>query len=123
MQATDLLYNWNETLPIDPTIICHNCNVSVKYDKISHIDTTNKIIYICKDLKESEQRLQVAYFLANLFNVDNCLKFALELLIPQHAFIRYMLEYNDTDKVSEIFGLDRCCVEARYYQLRRYFIR
>ena len=124
MQACNLLYNWDEMLPVDPTVFCRNCNVSVKYDKNSHINYETNTIYISKDLDIKTQRFLVAYYLNNLFNgdQDDCIKFALELLMPEHIFIQYMFKYNNIEKLSEIFDVPKCCIEARYYQLKRYFI-
>lgn len=124
MQACNLLYNWDETLPVDPTVFCRNCNVSVKYDKNSHINCETNTIYISKDLDIKTQRFLVAYYLNNLFNddQDDCIKFALELLMPEHIFIQYMFKYNNFEKLSEIFDVPKCCIDARYYQLKRYFI-
>ena len=124
MQACDLLYNWDEMLPVDSTTFCRNCNVSVKYDKTSHIDRSTNTIYIDKDLDIKVQRFLVAYCLNNLFNYDqdDCIKFALELLMPEHICIQYIFKYNNIEKLSEIFDVPKCCIKARYYQLKRYFI-
>ena len=122
MKASDLLYNWDEKIPVDPTQFCRNCEVSVKWGDMCDIDYDSREITIDQRMIEQVARFQVAYCLGKILDVKDPNEFALELLMPEPVFIQQMNNIRDVEKVAYLFGVDFASVRARYYQLRKYFV-